>query len=102
MDKLILISRLKGCNDTHNHIKSFLFFDQVQSDARYYKHFANFTISDSIFNNERFWDELWDDAKIQVVWFFMNRNICMEGKFCLKCGNYQYATTCIQSCVCTC
>ena len=102
MDKLLIISRLTSCEDVQELIKSYLFFDEVQSHARQVKHFAIYCIKDGHFNNVHFWGEFWDETKLSTVWFFMQRKIHMASKFCEKCGNYTDTTTCIKSCVCRC
>ena len=84
MEKQLIISKLPLCKDTHNLIKSYLYYDEIQSYARHCKGLVNFIIHDSFYNNYEYWDSL----PPPDLWFFMYHETCMAKKFCSKCGNY--------------
>jgi hypothetical protein len=85
MEKQLILSRLPLCKDVQELIKSFLFYDNVQSDARYYKQHLHTMLSNSFYSNDKFWI----NEPPPDLWFFMHEEICMTKRFCLNCGNYK-------------
>jgi hypothetical protein len=85
MEKQLILSRLPLCKDLQELIKSFIFYDNVQSDARYYKYQMHVIILTSFYSN----DEFWINEPPPDLWFFMREETCMARRFCMKCGNYR-------------